>query len=86
MGMTDKQFCGYLRLILATVSKALKKMPECEEKDDLKRMAENLQKTIEDQLPSGNLPNRANSFARFSFTHITQTANNHPTLFQLPAL
>lgn len=48
MGMTDKQFNGYLRFILDIVNKALKKMPECDEKEDLKRMAENIQKTIED--------------------------------------
>lgn len=48
MGMTDKQFNGYLRFILDVIKKALKKMPECDEKDDLQRMADNIQKTIED--------------------------------------
>lgn len=48
MGMTDKQFNSYIRLILNVISKALKKMPESEEKEDLKNLADNLQKTIED--------------------------------------
>ncbi len=48
MGMTDKQFNSYIRLILDVIAKALKKMPEGEEKDDLQKLADNLQKTIED--------------------------------------
>ncbi|MDE6592840.1 MAG: hypothetical protein K2K57_07250 [Oscillospiraceae bacterium] len=48
MGMTDKQFNSYIRLILDVISKALKKMPDSEEKEDLKKLADNLQKTIED--------------------------------------
>ncbi len=48
MGMTDKQFNSYIRLILDVITKALKKMPESEEKDDLQKLADNLQKTIED--------------------------------------
>ena len=48
MGMPDKQFNSYIRLILDVISKALKKMPDSEEKEDLKKLADNLQKTIED--------------------------------------
>lgn len=48
MGMTDKQFNSYIHLILNVIAKALKKMPESEEKEDLKNLAENLLKTIED--------------------------------------
>ncbi len=48
MGMTDKQFNSFVRLILNVILKALKKMPEGTEKDDLKELAENLQKTLED--------------------------------------
>ncbi len=48
MGMTDKQFNSYIRLILDIISKALKKMPDGDEKRDLQKLADNLQKTIED--------------------------------------
>lgn len=48
MGMTDKQFNSYIRLILDIILKALKTMPEGDEKDELQRLADNLQKTIED--------------------------------------
>ena len=48
MGMSDKQFNSYIRLILNVIAKALKIMPEGEEKEDLKNLADNLQKTIED--------------------------------------
>lgn len=48
MGMTDKQFNSYIRLILNVIRKALKIMPDGEEKEDLENLAENLQKTIED--------------------------------------
>lgn len=41
MGMTDKQFNSYIHLILNVIAKALKKMPESEEKEDLKNLAEN---------------------------------------------
>lgn len=48
MGMTDKQFNSYLRLVLEVIKKALQKMPDCAEKEDLQKMADNMQKTIED--------------------------------------
>lgn len=48
MGMTDKQFSSYIRLILETISKAIKVMPDGQEKDELTKLAENLQKTLED--------------------------------------
>ncbi len=48
MGMTDKQFNSYIRLVLDVILKSLKAMPEGEEKDELQRLADNLQKTIED--------------------------------------
>lgn len=48
MEMTDKQFNSYMRFVLEVVLKALKKMPDCEEKNDLQKMADNIQKTVED--------------------------------------
>ncbi len=48
MGMTDKQFNGFVRFVLDDILEVLEKMPEGEEKDKLQKVADNLQKTLED--------------------------------------
>lgn len=48
MGMTDKQFNGFIRFLLEAILEVLEKMSEGEAKDKLQKIAENLQKTLED--------------------------------------
>lgn len=48
MGMTDKQFCAYVRSIMAQITKVLKKMPEGEQKEELQQVVDMMQKSIED--------------------------------------
>lgn len=48
MGMTDKQFNGFIRLTLDDILEVLVKLPESPEKDKLQKLADNLQKMIED--------------------------------------
>ncbi len=48
MGMTDKQFNGFVRFVLDDIMEVLEKMPESPEKQKLQRVADNLQKTLED--------------------------------------
>lgn len=48
MGMTDKQFNGFVRFVLNDILEVLEKLPESEEKDKLQKVADNLQKTLED--------------------------------------
>lgn len=48
MEMTDKQFNGYMRLILDDILETLKKMDDGEAKEKLQKLADNIQKTIED--------------------------------------
>lgn len=48
MGMTDKQFNGFIRLVLDDITEILEKMPESAEKDKLQKLADNLQKMLED--------------------------------------
>lgn len=48
MGMTDKQFNGFVRFVLDDILEVLEKMPESDEKKKLQRVADNLQKTLED--------------------------------------
>ena len=48
MGMTDKQFCGFVRVVLDAL-KEVKEEPEKEKKEDkLEKVISNLQKTLED--------------------------------------
>lgn len=47
MGMTDKQFCSYVRLILDVILRALIVMPEGQEKVGLEKLADNLQKVLD---------------------------------------
>lgn len=48
MGMTDKQFNGFVRFVLDDILEVLAKMQDSEEKEKLKKVADNLQKTLED--------------------------------------
>lgn len=48
MGMTDKQFNGFVRFVLDDILEVLEKMQDSEEKEKLKKVANNLQKTLED--------------------------------------
>ena len=48
MGMTDKQFNSFVRLILDTLNEVLDNMPEGANKDKLQKLADNLQKSLED--------------------------------------
>ena len=48
MGMTDKQFNGFVRFVLNDILEVLEKLPDGPEKEKLQKLADNLQKTIED--------------------------------------
>lgn len=48
MGMTDKQFNGYIRLVLALLNEALSEPDETKRKEKFEKLIDNLQKTIED--------------------------------------
>ncbi len=48
MAMTDKQFDGFIGFVLDDILEVLAKLPESEEKEKLQKVADNLQKTLED--------------------------------------
>lgn len=48
MGMTDKQFCAYVRSILIQINRVIENMPDGKDKEDLKQIADMMQKSIED--------------------------------------
>lgn len=48
MGMTDKQFNGFVRFVLDDILEVLETMSDSKEKEKLEKVAENLQKTLED--------------------------------------
>ena len=48
MGMTDKQFNGFVRFVLDDILEVLKTLPDSPEKEKLQKVADNLQKTLED--------------------------------------
>lgn len=48
MGMTDKQFNGFIRFILDDIKEVIETMAEGKEKDKLQKVADNLQQTLED--------------------------------------
>ncbi len=48
MGMTSKQFSVFVRLVLDDILDVIEKIQDGEAKDELQRLADNLQKTIED--------------------------------------
>ena len=47
-GMTDKQFNGFVRFVLDDIKEVLEGMQESKEKVKLEKVADNLQKTLED--------------------------------------
>lgn len=49
MGMTDKQFNGFVRFILDDIKEVLEMLTDdSKEKDKLQKVADNLQQTLED--------------------------------------
>ena len=48
MGMTDKQFNDFVRFVLDDIKEVLEGMQESKEKEKLEKVADNLQKTLED--------------------------------------
>nr|DAJ58123.1 MAG TPA: hypothetical protein [Caudoviricetes sp.] len=48
MGMTDKQFNGFVRFVLDDITEVLEELEESKAKEKLEKVAENLQKTLED--------------------------------------
>ena len=48
MGMTDKQFNGFVRFLLDAIAEVLEQMEEGKAKDKLEKVRDNLQQTLED--------------------------------------
>ncbi|MCI8742512.1 MAG: hypothetical protein HFG62_03895 [Lachnospiraceae bacterium] len=48
MGMTDSQFKGFVRFVLDDIKEVLETLEEGKEKEKLKKVASNLQQTLED--------------------------------------
>lgn len=48
MGMTDKQFNGFVRFLLDALKEAINERDESKKDEKLEKIAENLQKTLED--------------------------------------
>ena len=48
MGMTDRQFSGFLRQIIRNLKRALATMQEGKEREILEELLEDLQNTLED--------------------------------------
>lgn len=48
MSMTDKQFSGFIRFILDDIKEVLEELPEGKQREKLKKVADNLQQTLED--------------------------------------
>ncbi len=48
MGMTDKQFNGFIRFILDDIKEVIETMEDSKEKEKLQKIADNLQQTLED--------------------------------------
>ena len=48
LGMTDKQFSGFICFILDDINEVIQELPEGKQKDKLQKVADNLQKTLED--------------------------------------
>ena len=48
MGMTDKQFNGFVRLLLDALKDAIEEKKSKKKDEKLTKIAENLQKTLED--------------------------------------
>ncbi len=48
MGMTDKQFNGFIRFILDDLTEVIANMPDGKEKEKLQKVIDNLQQILED--------------------------------------
>ncbi len=48
MGMTDKQFNGFIRFILDDIEEVIEMLADGKEKEKLQKVADNLQQTLED--------------------------------------
>ena len=48
MGMTDKQFNGFVRFVLDDIKEVLEQLDDGKAKEKLEKVAENLQQTLED--------------------------------------
>ena len=48
MGMTDSQFKGFIRFLLDDIEEVIETLPNGKEKEKLQKVADNLQKTLED--------------------------------------
>lgn len=48
MGMTDKQFNGFVRFILDDIKEVIEMLKDGKEKEKLQKVADNLQQTLED--------------------------------------
>lgn len=48
MGMTDKQFNGFVRFLLDALKDAMEEKEESKKEEKLEKIADNLQKTLED--------------------------------------
>ena len=48
MGMTDKQFNGFIRFVLDDIKEVMEELPEGRQKKKLQKVADNLQQTLED--------------------------------------
>lgn len=48
MGMTDKQFNGFVRFVLDAIQEVLNMMQDGPDKEKLQKVANNLQQTLED--------------------------------------
>ena len=48
MGMTDKQFNGFICFVLDDILEVLEKLEDSPEKSKLQKVADNLQKVLED--------------------------------------
>lgn len=48
MGMTDKQFNGFVRFVIEALKEVEKEKDETQKEERLKSVIENLQKTLED--------------------------------------
>ncbi|MCI8671994.1 MAG: hypothetical protein HFI89_00640 [Lachnospiraceae bacterium] len=48
MGMSDSQFKGFIRFLLDDIEEVIETLPNGKEKEKLQKVADNLQKTLED--------------------------------------
>lgn len=48
MGMTDKQFNGFIRFLLDDLMDIIAEMEDCDAREKLEKVADNLKRTLED--------------------------------------